>query len=233
MKKTIIITMIVILLLNLIYVPSFAATDAKGNLDMSQSLSTEPQEKGLVEITNDEGNKTKTGILGSSYSGPQTFKVLAIVATAIPRAANALFSAFVSQTSNNSNAVNKTFTIYDLVLGNYEIFNIDFTKPLPEKESDIDTFMERVKMDVSKFYVFTRNLSIAISLFVLIYMGIRMAMSTVASQQAKYKKMLIDWVASIMILFFMHFIIIVISYVLQIRTKYFRNFINVMETGRF
>lgn len=217
MKKTIIITMIVILLLNLICVKSFA--DDSVVFDKTKPMSTEPQETGLLEISNNNGDKTKTGILGSTYSGSQIFKAIAIVATAVPRAINALFTGFVSTTSVTQNASNMRFTIYDLVLGHYEIFNIDFTKTLPEDESQVDTFMERVKIDVSKFYAFTRALSIALSLFVLIYMGIRMAMSTTANAQAKYKKMLINWVASLMILFLMHFMIIIISYILQVRIR--------------
>ena len=212
MKKTIIITVIVMFLLNLIYVPSFAAADVNGNLDPSQPISTEPQENGLIEITNDKGSKTKTGITGSSYSGPQIIKVLAVIATAIPRAANSLFGAFVDQTSTNPNSTSSEFTIYDMVMGNYEIFNIDFTGGVPKE----DSMMKSIKQDVYKFYVLTRNFSIAISLFVLIYMGIRMAISTVATEQAKYKKMLINWVASLMILFLLHIIIVFISFILQI-----------------
>ena len=41
---------------------------------------------------------------------------------------------------------------------------------------------------ISKYYIIVRNLSIAVLLGVLIYIGIRMAISTVASDEAKYKK---------------------------------------------
>ena len=47
-----------------------------------------------------------------------------------------------------------------------------------------------------------------ISVLVLIYVGIRMAISTVASEQAKYKKMLISWVTSFILLFVMQYIFI-------------------------
>ena len=200
MKKTITITMIVILLLNLICIPSYA------DFDETAPMSTKPQEDGNVTITNQEGKSTSASILGTTYAGGQGFKALAVVLTVAPRAVSACLDLFVNVTGSNAAATNDRFTIYDLVLGHYNIFNIDFTEKLPENDAEIDTFMERVKVDVTKFYAFTRNLSVAISLFVLIYMGIRMAISTVASEQAKYKKMLIDWVASLMILFLMHFI---------------------------
>ena len=42
-----------------------------------------------------------------------------------------------------------------------------------------------------------------------------MAVSTVSSDQAKYKKMLISWVSSIILVFALHLLIITISFVLQ------------------
>lgn len=41
---------------------------------------------------------------------------------------------------------------------------------------------------------------------ILIYIGIRMAISTIASEKAMYKKMLVDWVTSLALLFLLHYI---------------------------
>ena len=43
---------------------------------------------------------------------------------------------------------------------------------------------------------------------ILIYIGIRMAISTIASEKAMYKKMLVDWVTSLALLFLLHYIMI-------------------------
>lgn len=67
-----------------------------------------------------------------------------------------------------------------------------------------------IKQSVTRVYYISRIISIALSLLVLIYIGIRMAISTVASDQAKYKKMLISWVESIAILFVMIYLISII-----------------------
>lgn len=37
-----------------------------------------------------------------------------------------------------------------------------------------------------------------------------MALSTVASEEAKYKKMLVDWVTSLALLFVLHYIILLV-----------------------
>ena len=59
---------------------------------------------------------------------------------------------------------------------------------------------------VSKWYYTLRTFAIVGMMTVLVYIGIRMAISTVASEQAKYKKMLIGWFESIVIIFAMPYI---------------------------
>ena len=67
--------------------------------------------------------------------------------------------------------------------------------------------------NIGKYYIIVRNLSIAILLGILLYVGIRMAISTVASDEAKYKKMLYDWTISLVLVFMLHFIIIITFYI--------------------
>ena len=59
---------------------------------------------------------------------------------------------------------------------------------------------------VSQWYIAIRNIAIVLSMSVLLYIGIRMLLSTVAQDKAKYKQMLIDWVVGLCLLFFMHYI---------------------------
>lgn len=66
---------------------------------------------------------------------------------------------------------------------------------------------------VTKWYYIIRNLSIAALLFILLYIGIRMAISTVADKEAKYKKMLIDWAVSLALVFVLHYIMIITFYI--------------------
>lgn len=63
---------------------------------------------------------------------------------------------------------------------------------------------------IAQWYYIMRLISAAILLVILIYVGIRMAISTIASEQAKYKQMLVDWVTSLALLFLLHYIIMFI-----------------------
>lgn len=59
---------------------------------------------------------------------------------------------------------------------------------------------------VSQWYNAIRNIAIVLSMSVLLYIGIRMLLSTVSQDKARYRQMLVDWVVSLCLLFFMHYI---------------------------
>ena len=59
---------------------------------------------------------------------------------------------------------------------------------------------------ISKWYNAIRNIAIVLMLSILLYIGIRMLISSVSSDKAKYKQMLADWLVGMCLLFFMHYI---------------------------
>lgn len=93
------------------------------------------------------------------------------------------------------------FTINNLLQNKYSIFDINFFDI-----SDTDAFPQ-LKQNVAKWYVALRNVSIVGIVIIAIYIGIRMAISTVAEDKAKYKQMLIDWVAGLVLLFLLQYIV--------------------------
>lgn len=82
----------------------------------------------------------------------------------------------------------------------------DFSPTGAAQQSLVGNFRE----GVAKWYYALRNISIVISLAVLIYIGIRMAISSMASDKAKYKEMLKDWLVGFAVLFFLHYFMILI-----------------------
>lgn len=59
---------------------------------------------------------------------------------------------------------------------------------------------------ISNAYTYLRNLAIVLMMVILLYIGIRIMVSSVASDQSKYKQMIIDWVVGLALLFIMHYI---------------------------
>ena len=71
-----------------------------------------------------------------------------------------------------------------------------------------------IRQNVAAWYYTLRIFAISALLVVLLYIGIRMAISTVASDQAKYKKMITDWLVSFALVFLLHYIIILVLMVI-------------------
>src|SRR5699024_8304911 len=63
-----------------------------------------------------------------------------------------------------------------------------------------------LKTAIATWYYTFRVMAVAVMLMILIYLGIRLAISTAAEGKAVYKEMLIGWVAGFILLFVMHYI---------------------------
>ena len=101
-------------------------------------------------------------------------------------------------------------TVEDIIFNRVPIFDInvfDFGHA-GGKAIDETSIVYLLKENVAQWYVAIRNLVLAILLIVLVYMGLRMAMSAIAEEKAKYKRMLVDWFVSFFIVLFLHFFIL-------------------------
>ena len=97
----------------------------------------------------------------------------------------------------------KTLTPYDILFNKVALLDVNFFN-IPED----GTVISNMRLAVAGWYYVMRNIAATILLCVLIYVGIRMAISTVASDKAAFKKMLVDWVCSLALIFLVQYIII-------------------------
>ncbi len=109
------------------------------------------------------------------------------------------------------------FTIEDTVFGKIELFDADYF--LTDKNDD--QINQAIKDSVAIFYYILRIIALILGLLTLIYVGIRMALSTVASETAKYKNMLKNWLVSMILIFAMPYIIGIINLVANTITNLF------------
>ena len=117
-----------------------------------------------------------------------------------------------NQTNIGINDIVKWYTISDTVFGQIDLFDINFGE-IPEDDENNDGALAQditgvIKLNVAKWYLAIRSLTIVILLLVLIYIGIRMATSSLSDQRARYKKMLVNWLASLILVFVLHYIIL-------------------------
>lgn len=76
---------------------------------------------------------------------------------------------------------------------------------------------------IAKWYKATRLIAIIGLLSVLVYIGIRMILSSTGQDKAKYKKMFMDWLTALCLLFVLHYIMAFIIEISSMLTKIFVN----------
>ena len=75
-----------------------------------------------------------------------------------------------------------------------------------------DPIIVQIKKVVATWYYVMRFLAAAALLIVFIGVGLKMALSTIASEKAVYKRMLVDWVVGAILVFAIHYIMIFVVY---------------------
>lgn len=68
---------------------------------------------------------------------------------------------------------------------------------------------------VSSWYVALRNIALVAMLSILVYIGIRISISSIASDKAKYKQMLQDWLTGIVLILLMHYIMAFSAFIVE------------------
>ena len=68
------------------------------------------------------------------------------------------------------------------------------------------SIVEQLRDTVATWYVALRNIAIVGLLSALLYIGIRIVISSSAGDKAKYKQFFVDWVVALCLIFFLHYI---------------------------
>lgn len=86
--------------------------------------------------------------------------------------------------------------------GNYYYTDDDGNKVITSKQD----IASELSGTISRWYVSIRNIALVAMMIILLYIGIRMLISTLASDKAKYRQMIQDWFIGLLLLFLMHYI---------------------------
>ena len=104
-----------------------------------------------------------------------------------------------------------TVTIEDIIFNRVPILDVNFFSDTAGGETvNSGSPVDIIRNSVATWYVAFRNLAIVSLAVIIIYAGIRMAISTIPQAKAKYKTMLIGWVQAIVIVLVIHMIMIVV-----------------------
>lgn len=137
------------------------------------------------------GNNEPSWYKSSSADGDVEFKIFNFYVTP--------YKIFTSGTYKEVN------DYYEVNMG---IFDINFFSDKEIKSSNSESMVASSKLApaIGNVYYGLRTLATVLMMLVLVYIGIKILISSISEDQAKYKKMLVDWVVALCLLFIMHYI---------------------------
>lgn len=98
----------------------------------------------------------------------------------------------------------------EIFAGNVAAFDANFFKTDTDHDQELGgsdkSIVEELRNTVAKWYVALRNIAIVGLLSALLYIGIRIVISSSAGDKAKYKQFFVDWVVALCLIFFLHYI---------------------------
>lgn len=180
--------------------------------------------------TDSQGNTFVDGNFGASVLG-MVMQYIASIINSFPMTIQGLITMVTmnpdgdggigEQALDIANAISNPdyhFTIEKAVFNEIALFNVNVFNQEPTYTigigEHIQTIMQHssnltLKESTASWFYTCRIMAMMINLCVLVFVGIRMAISTVASEEAKYKKMLINWLESMVVLFLLHYIMLI------------------------
>ena len=234
MKEKVIKILIFIILFNYIFT-QFAFAANEGTQDstgfyMSEEEFNQANDDGTV--TGPDNNKYNNNFASTESTAGAVSGVFAKIFCSLGAVFGKIINSFANEggfidfstANDDSDEDFKFLTTEKIVFGKYYLLNANIFKDSddlkvstkdgnPIGSNGLAEALDSLRDEVAKWYYIMRLLSLIIGLVTLIYIGIRMAMSTVGQDQAKYKKMLVGWVQSILIIVLLPYIMRICNYV--------------------
>ena len=96
--------------------------------------------------------------------------------------------------------------------------------------TSINNSAEELKDIIAKWYYVIRNIAIIGLMLVLLYVGIRILLTSIASEKAKYKQMMSDWVVGLCLVFLMQYIMVFANEFVEGITNIF---VNITDSNKY
>ena len=97
----------------------------------------------------------------------------------------------------------KVITPFDIFFNRFKLLDLNFFDM-----GSGAVIGQSIRESVATWFYVLRTISAVILLIILIYVGIRMALSTVATDRVKYRKMFFDWLCSLALIFVLQYLVI-------------------------
>ena len=179
-----------------------------GNADKSVSL----EDDGTIKLIGKDAQKepgnqasvmTKTLITIGCFP---MYALQLIMAFATKGENESIYGGSIMDSNNWDASKIKWFTIQNVVLNKISILDINFFN-IKNNDSGLE---KNLKQSVATWYQTTFLIAQIASIAILIYIGIRMAISSTSEEKVNYKKMFKNWIVGYAMLFLLHYGMILI-----------------------
>ena len=107
----------------------------------------------------------------------------------------------------------KIYTIEDLFFNRIPLLDANFfTETAGGKPIQEGSAISIIRKVVKNWYISFRNVAIVVIAIIIVFAGVRIAISTIAEDKANYKNILVNWVKALLIVLTMHFCMYAIQY---------------------
>ncbi|MGN1299362.1 MAG: hypothetical protein ACI4UE_05215 [Candidatus Scatovivens sp.] len=173
---------------------SFAALDDKG---IAEKVEEDLQDKNSGEF-GETVTKILSGIVGILW---WQVKIPAIAVVGVIQA----IGGSVARSAGTATGTGILLSPDDIIFNRIYLTDINFFKTdLGGGNAEV---IEKIREQIAMWYYVMRTIAIIILLLILIVVGIKMSITTVASDKAIYKKALFDWFTSLALIFVLHYLI--------------------------
>lgn len=100
---------------------------------------------------------------------------------------------------------NFQYGVHKIFSNKIYLFDVNYINPKDYSDQKKESIAATLQRTIAKWYINLRNIAIVALLSILVYTGIRIIISSSASEKAKYKQLITNWIVGLCLVFFMHY----------------------------
>lgn len=143
--------------------------------------------------------------------------------------------AYVNSLTGKANNLDKRVSIEEILFNKIPILDVNFFGVEEAGGSEIaeDSIVYMLRNNIANWYYIIRLISIVVMLFILIYVGIRIAITTTGQRKAQYKSAITGWVVGFIAVIAIHLFMYIVFEINEYLVALFEKTALAMNGGEF
>lgn len=209
--------LVILIIFNFIFSCFVYADTDNSEITYSEDSFNQLVDEGTVSIDGDTEEVGETQSSTASMVGTQTSSVASffLVATTLLRVLVNEGGFYYTDSAYSASNIG-WFSINSLVFGEYLLFNANVYQTNKSLNPDIEpttisNIIDSIKETVAGWFQVLRLFAIALIILLLIFTGLRLAVSDLAKDRARYKEVIKAWIIGLAFIYLLPYIIVIIN----------------------